>query len=542
MRAKQIFFYFILVIFTGLCLCWLVYFPYNQETVYRGVPLGASFAGEHKELAGRWPVFVRDKLVQTLLGYLNLDAKTINEVIHSPGTARMIQTFAAKDTVIAYTSCLGADGKPAWIFSTWIGWRGQMMRWGFFSDDAFQKVKLDDGMSIWVMKLSQPADTGRTDMVQSVMPERDDELTLSLGVVEGVLLGCVSTDPAAVRHIVSRVRRGSPLIFPLRDRLLAERGGARDTVLDRGWLMSNMGIEAVYEFSSIDESGVTGRLEWRWGGWNTNTFLRPEAAVELKNILGNVPSAFITASRGQLERLLPLTGMRTNTVNVILPAIDAMAPEEGPCFVSLLGGDYSGRILGLRVPALIAGFKLADGVDAGKAVQIVNKTLDDLNGLIGTTLISGPVSEKESDIMLLDTARPGALYESVGPGEKAAFTVRNGWWIFASNLVVLEKLLAEAGNFSGDTSVPDWLQGIDDRSALMYAWIDPATAGSALKNAIAVFSLALKTQNSGFSSITRKDLDYMKRWIEPICLLNKCSVWFESDGPQTEINFRFQEQ
>lgn len=537
MKAKRILFSFLLTVFICSSAWWVVYFPYNRERLYRGMPFGVKFVAEHQDLAGRWADLSRNSLIRNMLGYLDLDPGTVDRAIAGDGVARMMEMFAARNTVIGYTPNLNLSSGPAWVFSTWIGWRGQLMKWGWFSGSLassgnFEELKLSDGRRIWVLDVPRYSESGGERVITF---ETVKDMKLSLGVVEGVLLGCLSSDPKGVRYLMDRVARGDAVTAPLRERL---RFGL-DHVLDRGWFMSGTGISSKYEFTFINETGAEGWVKVKLlKRLKAETRLNQYAdnLADLGVMLGEMPDAFLTIPLEQMERLLSTAGVRYKARKIIMNTAMLMADEDSQSFVCLAGGDYSGRILGLKVPAFAVGLKMLDEVNA---LEVITDTVDEVNAEYDWALVPRRLECAGSQITVLDSARPGTLYDGIGPDERAAFIVKNGWCVFVSNVAVLEKLLVERGTAGFDYA---WLRGCKEKDAVGYAWINFADTGLALRNAIAVCSLALMAQGNGSSIVTRKDLDYMRRWIDPMSSMEVGSFWLDTDGFEVSLVFKFHKE
>jgi hypothetical protein len=72
-----------------------------------------------------------------------------------------------------------------------------------------------------------------------------------------------------------------------------------------------------------------------------------------------------------------------------------------------------------------------------------------------------------------------------------------------------------------------------------YAWSDLATSGKAVRNALAVYSLALAVGDATNSAATRRALDEAREWIVALQELGELNARLERDGADLVIHFRF---
>jgi len=546
---KRILFWLILALFVGLAIWWSTYFPYRPELLYRAVPLNAAYVGEHDRLAERWQAMARNPLTLGLLESLGVDRAEIDAVLDDPGTKRIVNRLTARKTVMAYVPALGRAGAPAWVVATWVGPYAQFVRWGVFSGamSEFERIRLRDGRHGWRRSL-----TGRPDPDGSLEPA--PELTLT--AVDGMILGCVSTDPTAVQAVLQRVERGKRLCPPLRERLTPLEGASsrrEDSApgLDRGWLTSHSfaGRELSYVLTAHDERSTAGRLKGR-ADLPPTAALADAAGIDgLAGLLRDTPDALLLAPFAVLGPLLSAPDAAP-ALQITGNVLQSVATEQSPVFLALLSGTYSGRILGMKVPTLMAGIKVRNG---GEALERVTQALDTLNARYGLTLIprrmppTGPRTGSSSNgttapaaesLIVLDSTELG-IYSALGAKEKPAFAADNSWLLFSSNVAALRKLIArrrEANAPPGPEAA--WRRALAGSQASIYATADLKSTGAALGNAIAVYSLALMVRRSEESADTRARLDQAQAWLDALAPFEAASLWLQPDGPDSQLHFR----
>jgi hypothetical protein len=263
--------------------------------------------------------------------------------------------------------------------------------------------------------------------------------------------------------------------------------------------------------------------------------------------LADAPDAVLIAPYAYLAPLLAEPSS-PRLAGALHRSLRAVAEEDGLVVVSLFGAEYSGRILGMKVPALMVAVKMRD---ATNALRVATSTVDELNAQFGWGLISRRVEAgkavaphqnqpfTERSLIVLDSSRPG-IYGSLKTEEKPAFAAKSGWLIFCTNMGTLENLVNRESAFSN--APPQecrWEKGLALPRTAAYTWMNLGSTGQALRNAIAVYSLVLIAENTEGSAKTRKDLDQVKAWIEALMPLGECTLWLESGMPEFNLRFRF---
>ncbi|MBM4142076.1 MAG: DsbA family protein [Lentisphaerae bacterium] len=516
--TRRLLFWAVLALFIALTAWWCVYFPFDRARLYRAVPREAVFVSEHERLAERWKEFAGNPLTAAVLAAAGVNAAESAALASDPAVADAVRRFAARDTVVGYAPKLGGTGKPAWVISSWLGARGQILRWwsrwGLVEGAEMRRMRLGGGRTAWVLE------TGR--------PEK-----LALAVVEGLLLGCYSEDAESLRILVDRIESGGSLKTVLQERL--EEGGD-DGCLDRGWFAAyvNQGGERVpyafrYTLDAHDSGGSQGRLVGRLG-----RVVPPPAAdlgsgaEEAARLIGTDPDLLVMAPCGYVKSLLAMPGAGAAGA-AAAEGLGGVVADDAPVFVAMLGDELSGRILGLRVPTVLACARVADEAAGEKALR---EAMDRLNGRYGWSLLPRQIDTAGVRATVLDTGR-GGVYGSMAPGERMAYAVRDGWLVLASNADVLVRLLG-GGNKGGGT----WAAAAGEHGAAAYAWADLESAGRATRNALAVYSLALIAQGSAGNEAARANLERIREWIAAAAPLKTCSIWLGSSGSDTDLRFR----
>ena len=547
MKLKRLFFWLILLTFSWFTIWWIFYFPFSREKLYRAIPQNALFVSEHADLAARWKSIARNPLTLCVLATAGFKQKNLGEAVIEPDLTMMLDKFASKTTVIAYVPALGDNGEPAWVLSSWVGGSGQFFKWytsGILANANLKKVRMEGGRQIWrIIKKEHPTD-----------PE------LSLAMVEGVLLACLSNDPSGVRHMIERIERGVSLAPALKEQINAcPSDGTTNGIMDHGYFRfrnedsGDIKMRKVtYEFTGFGLNTLKGRIKgdadllWeRMPELNTSissdrgsltyNLKKTTGLHDLPVILGRKPDMFVVMPFSMMEPFL--TGRYVSrAVRIISRAVKLHSIPDSAMFISMYSGDLSGRILGVKVPSLVSGIPVNDDCNF---VARISETVDVLNSLYKSSLIPRREEIAGRVVVAIDSTRQQGVYDSIAPTDKPAITEKNHWLMMSSSLGTLSNVVCSSsqGTVSSEQL---WARGLDNiTNCAGYAWIDLESTGDALRNAIAAYSLVLIAQNTPNAAETRKKMAGFQAWLNVIKPLKTCELKLVTDDSNLELLFAF---
>ena len=524
MKVRRALFWIILALFIGLSVWWTLYLPFDRESVYDAIPSNAVFIGEHEKVAERWEAIAKNPLTLCMLRSCGMGVEEVKKAVADPEVARSIRRYAARDTLIAYVPSLGQSGRPAWILASWTGSQGQILRLiltcGVLSD--FRRLQTESGGQVWYTSMTKDR----------------DGLKLSIVVVQGVLVGCLSQDPSAARYVADRIERHAPVIAELKQRLdSVETDNAPSGILDRGWLdwswaSGRPGAGKVqYALVSYGEHGSA--------GWIRGTVPLPQGpplrdtvdVSELELLLGNTPDALFVIPRYYIEPFLSATN-GAPALAIAERFLKDSATENGSVFISLSGGAYSGRVLGLRVPTVLTGVK---GKNADTILDRVADSMDQVNRRYRLGLVPSRTVVQGRPAMTLGLSR-NDLFARLRPEERPAFVLATNWLVLGSNVEMLGKIVGGRS----DVGRARWSEGLGRASdATAYAWIDLETVHQAVKNALAVYTLWLLARSGEARIEGRDQLNNLSGWIDALRSLKTCRLWLKSDPVGFDLQFEF---
>lgn len=475
MKRRLAFFVLLLVLFLSFFVWRIAWFPYRPDLLRGAIPPQATLVSEHLHLGERWADTVSHPLVRALLQVGGVEAEALDDLGTDAGTRAVVDRLAARHVVLAQVPALGLEQQPAWVFASWAGFQGQLMRWGVYNSILrdFEPRQFSGGRKGWVLLDSGP-DFGH-------MP-------LSLVVIEGVLLGCLSPDPDALSILIYRVENRVPPLPALTrvEHALDPVHGPWDHVLMGGLgdeYTGTGGDDAVWSAAwTLDSptraSGtVRGPADGAWGITASN---RLELAA-LGRLIGNSAAALLVAPTHVLAAVEGGDGMGDG-VRVLWRRLFTLAPPGGQGFLMIGAPDQSGRMMGIRVASMIGGFPVA--ADDAEVQRVVGEALAAFNGRFDTTLRSRPTQAGLFIVNTIDSERSGPL-SSLSDKERPCYFVHDGWFLFASNRSALEKVLAQGGV----GSEPPWVDELSATPSSSALWIDLAATGDAVGKVVAVLDL-----------------------------------------------------
>jgi len=543
MMAKRILFWFLVVLFVSSIGWWVFYFPYSAEKLYRAIPQNATFISEHGRLAERWKTIAGNPLTLSLLATVGFQYEDTAKTVADPDVRAMVEKLAGKNVVIAYVPSLRGSGRPAWVLSSWVGGNGQVFRWstaGIMAGINLKEVRLNTGRSIWTL----------------VEKENPSDPDVSIAIVEGVLLMCLSSDPTDVKCLVDRIEYGAPLQPDLQDRFIAGRNGGDEQVMDRGWirwkepkgddyLVRRLKYVLTAHDARHSEGWVSGDADLllpspKGGQSVTNVTekgagfsLKDSTGIEnLKDVPGVSPDAFLVAPFALFEPLL-MDKESPRGVRIVTRALKSQADTNTAFFLSMFGGERSGRILGLKVPTFLVGVHVAD---EGRSMGKVSETVDILNASYKLSVIPRREDVAGRAVIVVESTRQQGVFDSIAPTDKPAVTCKGRWLTISSSFETLTNVVCRQAQ--DESANGQWARGIRSvKDCAGYMWVDFERSSEAIKHAIAAYSLVLMAQNSGESSETRKQLAVLDTWVRGLKPVKTAEFKLTFSGDQFRVGF-----
>ncbi|OQA27739.1 MAG: hypothetical protein BWY59_01021 [Verrucomicrobia bacterium ADurb.Bin345] len=523
MRRRSLWFWVLLLAAMAAGIWWLFHVPYAPGLLFKAIPAEAAFVTQHRKLAERWDDIYRNPLAMSLFMSAGVKPSALRDLAEDPEARAWFEKLASTDTTLAYIPAMGPDREPVWVLASWLGGRSQRLRWnlGWHRIEGFTRGPSHRGRTYWI--------------VDSRMLSSENTLTLAL--VEGMLIGCISWRHETMRDVLDTFDGIRPSLFE-RPGFPVQAAWRDDTETpDRGWLdaASLMGWRTpaaqafAYEFSALTPTTLVGQLRWERhedvaaGGWDVS---RQQG---LSAVLGDTPIALALVSPDWLD-----TVSGGKNVDAWLLMAREFISEQGADVVALamLGGDYGGSLKGIRVPSVLLGIPLKNPASVPARVQ---RILDRLNARHRWGLIPHRLEAGAGDVVVFE-GTAGTLYSNLPLEEKPAYAVVGDWMLLSSNAEALSNLVRRQK--TGGGARPCWELDPAFAATPLYVWTDVVRGAKTLRLAISAYSLKLLVEDAQKTMMQRQRLNEVKAWIDALEPLGQCAIRAEPRSEDVLVHFR----
>ncbi len=502
---------------------WIFTFPFHPSFVLRVVPPEATVVAWHLQPASRIEALLRSAPAGVLLAVDEVSAAEVLADLDEPGVRALLDRLAGIGIALAFAPAYGQRDTPALFVGSWVGGLTTHLARGGWLDESFEGFTVH-----WI---------GRDRIWTGTWPDLPDGLQqVSFGVYEGVLAGCASSDPFAAFPLLQALKQHGPLTA-LAEPLAAITEGfghirARQT--------DGLGNASLWTGSfDMDEDGrLSGQvvleeaqtmLPWLPG---STAGVLPVALRTLFPMPSDLPAAIVALPllHGAAAGAMLLAPDSPETV--VLETLSGMAARDAGACVWLSGGDYSGRLMRLKIPS--GGFALQ--VDPATRLEAVaSQLVDTLNSLYGAGLIAVP-DRQRADIQVFRPVKDSGGLAFLGADERPALALVDGWLVGMSNVAVLRRVLA-----AGKPALVDGLAGEGLDHVWLYGHTRLPVLGELTSNALAGYALMRLLQTG---TAERLDSPLVKRVLAAMQTLGegtlragvdpqgRVAVVFEIDGWQ----------
>jgi hypothetical protein len=209
--------------------------------------------------------------------------------------------------------------------------------------------------------------------------------------------------------------------------------------------------------------------------------------------------------------------------------------EADACALGLFGGDFSGRLKGIKVPTLMAALQLTEG---NSAAEFIQQLIDDWNARYKVGLVPVAVPVGTSTIWRIEGTSEN-MYSGLGPGEQIAVTQSGDWMVVSSNFKGLNALVLSRSNTIGESN-PGWSERIRDAvadGAIGYFGFDLAKGTEMFRLAITAYSLKLLFEDASGTRALRQQLNEAKAWLEILSKLEHLDLYAAKADKYVKIDF-----
>ncbi len=497
MNRRALLFWPLALGFVAAGTAWLFYVPRQMDRLPRAIPASADFLSAHHDLNGRWDSLVGHPLLAGLAESLGLEREALEKMKTDPGFRRLLGVVASDDLLVAHVPMLRSTGEPAWVFASWLGGHSQRARWLLKSitHPDLQRAAARNGWLVWVWT-----------------PRELKGQRVTFALVEGMLVGCVARETMGIDDLLAGVDGHAVTLSDRPWLTLTERTGA----LDRGWFRNARG--AFFPFQvALTNGRVKARVETPWAvpAMDAASTNRAASLTGLSGLAGDRAVAVAAVDRTWVQHWL-----RHGTTNVVGHELAGLISQtgEGPVGLALLGGDFSGRFMAVRLPTLLAGVA---GSSAAQTRFLLD-ALDRLNALTRWGLVAAPLLVESAPAFAIESTGQ-SLYARMNREELLAYTPTSDGLVFASNLAVLERLLRTrtAGGTSNALPLTAGLNRLHEGAARASLWFNASEGAKVVRLGVTAWSLKLLLEDAQGTQATRQRMNEFKAWMDALAPLGQ---------------------
>lgn len=526
-RRRSPFFWLLILASIGLGVWWILTVPYAPRHMYRAIPANANFVSAHYNLAARWDSFSKNPLTQSLFSSLGIKPAELQDLGEDPESACWLKRLASRDVVLAYVPVLGDTGRPVWVFASWLGGDSQRLRWNLLLRrmPGFIRLSPYRGRFCWIVRDSSI---------------RSDEV-LTIAFVEGMLVGCLSRDSSAIRDVLDTY---DGLLPALADKAEFPSSGpwcVDPQAGDRGWVnlaalnpQTSFHPSALsYEFTSLTPSAVEGQACGEDPFRFAQTASTKVKTSDVEDLFGDLPLA-IGLIHSQM--VLPMIENLDNPAWLRIFGEVIREQKAESIMVAVLGDEFSGRIKGIKVPAIIAGIPVDNSTNT---LAWMKQALDRLNAKYRWGLIPREVYANGSTVFAIESTA-SSFYSTLTLEEKPAYAICGEWLLLSSNVESLSSLMARIKQMptGSEREEPQWKTDLDSMPAPCFVRINLARGGKTLRLALTTYALKLLLEDAQGTLGVRQRLNEAKAWIDSLAPLQTCRFWLRADGQMMQVRFK----
>ena len=489
--------------------------PYHPERTLRGIPAEASFVSNHHKLASRWDDIMENPSIGMLLTSFGIDVEALKGQAENQDIRRAINHLFADQTVTAYMEPPASGYAATWMISTWVGGKGQALKLLAATNGGknLESVEKYRGRALYRWQ------------------KDPDNTPLYFSLVEGTLLAAFSQDSYAIKAMLDAMDGVRNSLDGERNAQMVALKSWAHPAPDYGWWKppQKTGLDSLkFKFDDLDAKSLAGGVASRFERL-VPTSIGPEfLKAELPTLLGNAPMLLVAGHKDTLQQAALLWGQYEwmKPIHALL-----QKPGLGAVGLGVVGEQYSGRIQGIKIPALVGAVRVDSRSTAETTVQSV---LDQINAQFRLGLVPQQIGRGGVDLFALQgtTFSP---YSLVSGNDRVCYAYNEQWLIFGSNAGALQKVLNDASTLT--ESVP-WTTVMDNGfSSYAFAWSDLDKGVATMGLALTAYNMKLHFERSDKVKAKRQKIQKMRAWLEQLKGLESLSLWMQEGSEYDTLHF-----
>ncbi len=506
--VRRLVFYPLLLAFIAASVVWFVYVPRRTGRLAWAVPAGARWVSLHRGLADRWPEIARNPLAFEAARVAGVSSQDWASVAGGE-VAGWMERLAGDEVLLAQFPV--GPGRRAWGAVSWIGGWAQKYRslLNAGRTAGLRRFTVHGGRPVWILS-SRLLRGGQH---------------LSLALEEGILIACLSENPADILRMLDAYDGMAPR--EAEAGRLPSMSGPDAGIWDLG---AGPGPDMLeIEIERIDGAGFSGAI--RLSGWDLPFPAYAPSTNGVSGVaalLGDYPAGVAVVPVPVAETLAqPL--WRRPWLSWMWGAARRRAGD--PLVIGLHGDALSGRFRGLRIPGLTVSMPVRDAGDFPAALDPV---LDRLNAENRWGLIRAPVPGAPELSMIEGTG--SGLYAGLPPNECAAWWTTNGWLTIAASADTLRTLSAASAAGIPPATAP-WSVRPGYAGDAGWAWFDLPRACETVRMSLSIWALKLQVEDREGAMEGRARIAVARDWLAAFGSLGTAFCGIDAAGDVLTLRF-----
>lgn len=520
-RARLFAFTVVVLSFALAFAWWMFHLPYNEAELYRAIPHNADMVSSHADLPSR---LMQSAAAGDERSPFWPPAGELGKAM--AGSGKLRKAFASpelrgKRSVVAYVRRPGGGNEPAWFFATWLGARGQLMRWSLLwkTPPNLVRVGTDSGYPIWASR-----------------PDASNGTVLSFAFVDGMIAGCVSRNPAGVRHALEAYDGHVPSVEAAKLPAYAAPLIPNPNAPDTGWFRSparplpGMPHIVAFSFDSIEYPCIRGAFQSDMPLAANTPMAAPADIAELPGQFAGALSAVLVMPSellaGAMENA-PDSMPRASASALIQSGAVAMSNSSiaAGLFLDEFGGRIQLPVGRPRIPALSIAARLGDRERVRQALTLA---ADIVNGAWRAGLIVTPAGMSPDNTPFFGFEMTSSNTAATpGTDDLPACAIAGTWLVLSSHSQSLQNLLSQPGAGAGPKAagqIPEWQRLLREKAAGAFFWADLDATGKEL-DTLLIF--AQMGAIPGMKGVSSREIEFARALIRKARTFKTGAAWIE---------------